>query len=711
MKRTSKPVLLIICILFLALLFAFTGSAAAGTQDAGQRICKSHPGPLLTLSEISKTAAIRNRGPVRAPSLQPAVNDLPLAIIVVAFSDMPYSEAFDWSDTIFHADRSLAEFYSDMSLGQFTFTPARETSAFGGDNRNAADKVNDGVIHVTLDLPHDDWTLEYASMSKKDIATTQTLSDALCAALDKADAYLDFSSYDTDQNGTITTDELAVGFIFAGYEASASDSYKKGRSKYLWSHAWSLQEIKDDYEFPFELPAPDDVTVSSYIAISEQEEDGTQEPYATLAHELGHYIGLPDLYDTSYNTTAEWGKYSVGCLSLMCTTCWVDGDTGETLPTPLDAWSRVILGWVTPTVAEDTGVYTLTAQNYTDNSGYCVLQIATQKPGEYYLLESRAVSKWDAPMTQEFSTDNGGLLLWHIDDGVYDQYNNDNQVNDSFHRPAVMPLFPEKTANSTYTFIGKNSTVQTSRPFFDRTIWSNFNADLGTTLNLPLYGTGSNANKRNARTLSGIQLEFLSDAGTEMQVWLNPQLHQHTATQVVLQAPSCTGEGLGYLACSLCGKWFTDESCTTETGTPVVLPALGHNFTKYQSNNDASCGVDGTETATCDRCDETDTRTAAGTALTHNYTEKVTTEATCTKPGVKTCTCTLCGDNYPEVLPALGHTAPNDAGKCSRCGETIVPVDQLCPYCHKQHNGSFIQRIIAFFHQLFYTVAHLFGRM
>ena len=211
--------------------------------------------------------------------------------------------------------------------------------------------------------------------------------------------------------------------------------------------------------------------------------------------------------------------------------------------------------------------------------------------------------------------------------------------------------------------------------------------------------------------MSSIRLEFLSDAGAEMQVLVNPQLHQHIATQVVLQAPSCTADGLGYLACSLCGKWFTDESCTTETGAPVVLPALGHSFTKYQYNNDASCSVDGTETATCDRCDETDTRTAAGTALTHNYTAKVTTEATCTKPGVKTYTCTLCGDNYPEAIPALGHTAPNDAGKCARCGTTIVPEDQLCPYCHKQHTDSFIQRIIAFFHQLFYTVAHLFGRM
>ena len=711
MKIISKAAFQIICTLLLTLLFVFTGSAVSEAKDAGQHICKSHPGSLLTLSEISKTAAIRNRGPMRAPSLQPAVSDLPLVVIVAEFSDAAYSETFDWSNSIFNADRSLAEYYTDMSLGQFTFSPARESSAFGGENRNAADKANDGIIHVTLELPHDDWTLDYAYMSKKDIATTQTLSDALCAALDAADTYLDFSAYDTDKNGTITTDELAVGFVFAGYEASSADGYKKGISKYLWSHAWSLQEIKDDYKFPFELPAPDDVTVSSYIAISEQEEDGTQEPYATLAHELGHYIGLPDLYDTSYSTAAEWGKYDVGCLSLMCKDYWFDADTGETLPTPLDAWSRVILGWTAPTVADETGIYTLTAQDDTDNSAYRVLQINTQNPGEYYLLENRAISKWDAPMTQEFSTEAGGLVFWHIDDDVYDQYNESNQVNDAFHRPAVMPLFPEKNSGGAYTFIGKNSTVQTGRPFFDRAIWSNFNADLGTTLDLPLYGTGNNADKRNARTLSGIQLEFLSDAGTEMQVWLNPHLHQHIATQVVLQAPSCTAEGLGYLACSLCGKWFTDESCTTESSVPVVLPVLGHSFTKYQYNNDASCGEDGTETAICDRCDETDTRTATGTALSHSYTAKLTTEPTCAESGEQTFTCTLCGDIRIEAVQALGHTIPNDAGKCDRCGKILFSPEKTCAYCHKHHGNSFLQRIIAFFHKLFYAVAHLFGRM
>ena len=46
----------------------------------------------------------------------------------------------------------------------------------------------------------------------------------------------------------------------------------------------------------------------------------------------------------------------------------------------------------------------------------------------------------------------------------------------------------------------------------------------------------------------------------------------------------------------------------------IELPALGHSFTNYVYNGDATCGGDGTETAKCDRCDVTDTRTAVATA-------------------------------------------------------------------------------------------------
>ncbi len=59
--------------------------------------------------------------------------------------------------------------------------------------------------------------------------------------------------------------------------------------------------------------------------------------------------------------------------------------------------------------------------------------------------------------------------------------------------------------------------------------------------------------------------------------------------------------------CSVCGEEISRETVNTE--------ALSHSFTNYIYNNDATADSDGTETAKCNRCDATDTRTKPGTQL------------------------------------------------------------------------------------------------
>ena len=82
-----------------------------------------------------------------------------------------------------------------------------------------------------------------------------------------------------------------------------------------------------------------------------------------------------------------------------------------------------------------------------------------------------------------------------------------------------------------------------------------------------------------------------------------------------------------------------DATCN-KCGEERVAP--GHSFTNYTYNNDATCGVNGTETAKCDNCDAENTREAQGTALQHNWAA-----ATCTACK----TCTLCGATEGEMLP------------------------------------------------------------
>ena len=78
----------------------------------------------------------------------------------------------------------------------------------------------------------------------------------------------------------------------------------------------------------------------------------------------------------------------------------------------------------------------------------------------------------------------------------------------------------------------------------------------------------------------------------------------------VVKEPTCLedGEERHFISASIDGVEVAQKMET------VKLPALGHSFTNYVYNGDATCDGDGTETAKCDRCDVTDTRTAVATA-------------------------------------------------------------------------------------------------
>lgn len=54
----------------------------------------------------------------------------------------------------------------------------------------------------------------------------------------------------------------------------------------------------------------------------------------------------------------------------------------------------------------------------------------------------------------------------------------------------------------------------------------------------------------------------------------------------------------------------------------------------------------------------------------HKWNEGIVTkEATCTAEGIKTFTCTVCGDTKTEVIPALGHDWSDWEVKDSTCGQ------------------------------------------
>mgnify|MGYP002624814128 CR=1 FL=1 len=164
---------------------------------------------------------------------------------------------------------------------------------------------------------------------------------------------------------------------------------------------------------------------------------------------------------------------------------------------------------------------------------------------------------------------------------------------------------------------------------------------------------------------------------------------------------TCTADGTKTAVCDRC-----DETDTVaDEGT-----AKGHSFTNYVSNNDATCTADSTKTAICDRCDATDTVADEGTAKGHSFTNYVSNnDATCTADGTKTAVCDRCdtADTAADVGSARGHADADGNGFCDVCNTDLRDASKVCKYCNQIHTGffgkiiGFIHSILAFFKTLF----------
>lgn len=390
---------------------------------------------------LASTALIMSMSLFVPPAHAEEPYEIPLLMIVVGFDGgdyptaaVPYDGEYDWNAALFGREETIASYYRDMSDGLFSFAPAPETSAAGiAGNENAPDRENDGIVHITLHQLHGAW-----GPVNVDSAVTRDFANMVVEALHTAEPFVDYATFDTDGDGVLSERELTVCVCVAGYEASSITDYERADIPLTWSHSGLLGILDQD------VRTINGVRFDSYIAISELDwgevgpiEEADFEPLGIMYHELGHALGLPDLYAVAV-TEGPWSDYTVGPLSLMDCGGWQyadDGDGWQNIPTSLDAWSRYVLGWSKPKIITKSGDYVVSSQ--WSNAGYAALLIPTSDPNEYFLIENRQPEGHDISLSPDY-TAHGGLTVWHIDNGMYERYYDANRVNDADHRPCVM---------------------------------------------------------------------------------------------------------------------------------------------------------------------------------------------------------------------------------------------------------------------------------
>ena len=125
----------------------------------------------------------------------------------------------------------------------------------------------------------------------------------------------------------------------------------------------------------------------------------------------------------------------------------------------------------------------------------------------------------------------------------------------------------------------------------------------------------------------------------------------HSYTAVTVPA-TCTTAG------------YVLSTCVCGDKTQEIIPATGHSFTNYVSDNNATCAQNGTKTAICDNsgCSERKTVTDENTKTSHKYTS-TTVAPTCVAKGYTLYLC-ACGDSYMgDYVNTIAHVYNQEVAK------------------------------------------------
>ena len=299
------------------------------------------------------------------------------SVLLGNYSDVSdtYFSASDYQNLLFDQNSAgtMTEYYSEISYGNFLLDG--ETRGWYQSSFTQSDAVNQVKSYVSN-----------------------------IAAL--ADADFNYGLYDNDGPDNIPNsgdDDGFVDGIVVVYPGCLDGDNN------LWAHQSSLgssQYITNDL-----APNGQNIIVDTYMVCPELsaglgETCNTDLIFqmGTFAHEFGHVLGLPDLYDRDSNDGDSEG---VGEWCLMASANWL-GNNGDT-PAHMSAWCKIEMGWIAPTIASSYETGIPIAQLATSPTAIKIWE-DDYRSSRYFLIENRQKTGFDIGLNGE------GLLIYHINE-------------------------------------------------------------------------------------------------------------------------------------------------------------------------------------------------------------------------------------------------------------------------------------------------------
>lgn len=277
---------------------------------------------------------------------------------------------------------SVHDYFTDMSNGQFNLT---------------FDVVGPVTLSNNMAYYGEHYSTAYGEMS--DHRAPQMIKEAC----ELAKSLTSSSEYDWDGDGYV--DQVVVIYAGLGEANGGSDDS-------IWPHEYQLLAQYAAYS----LPVIGGKRVNKYACSSElqpaswgYDSNGQIVPTSTridgigtFCHEFSHCLGLPDFYDTEHDSSNM--NFGMNCWDLMDQGSY-NGDGYS--PAGYTSYERMFAGWQTPinlnADREVTGMKALTE----GGESYIIYNKANNN--EYFLLENRQKTKWDAELP------GNGLLILHVD--------------------------------------------------------------------------------------------------------------------------------------------------------------------------------------------------------------------------------------------------------------------------------------------------------